>query len=140
MTNTKQPSADVERLRDALAYMVELFSADNRLRPRTPISEGAALHNARAALAAVQPCEDDGWRLIASAPKDGTWIQLSGGEIDYGWIAGTVPTSVSGQYTELLNTVAALDRWQFAWYDGGYYGGYESPTHWRPLPAPPVQS
>jgi len=72
---------------------------------------------------------DDGWRTMESAPKDGTWVLLTGGYIDYGWDGNSQPVVVSGQFIEM--------RWQFAWYDGGYYGEYEKPTHWRPLPSPP---
>ena len=72
---------------------------------------------------------DDGWRTMESAPKDGTWVLLTGGYIDYGWDGNSQPVVVSGQFIEM--------RWQFAWYDGGYYGEYEKPTAWRPLPSPP---
>ena len=70
------------------------------------------------------------WQPIETAPKDGTWILLSGGNIDYGWDNGERPPAVVGQYV-LFHRKGS---WQFAWYDGGYYGEYENPTHWMPLP------
>ena len=76
------------------------------------------------------------WQPIETAPRDGTWILLMGGEIVYGWHSPSVPPMVVGQYTTHLNGQEVEPHWQFAWYDGGYYGEYENPTHWMPLPAP----
>lgn len=77
------------------------------------------------------------WQDISSAPKDGTWILLSGGTIDYGWGGDTISPAVVAQCTEELNGRIAPAHWQFAWYDGGYYGEYKNPTHWQPLPPLP---
>lgn len=69
------------------------------------------------------------WKTIKTAPKDGSWMLLSGGVIDYGWERGeTIPPAVVGQWNN------EAECWQFAWYDGGYYGEYENPTKWMPLP------
>lgn len=76
-----------------------------------------------------------GWQPIATAPKDGRWVLLSGGRIEYGWDRETKPPAVVGQAVN-----GGEDGWQFAWYDSGYYGEYEDPTHWMPLPAPPALS
>lgn len=74
------------------------------------------------------------WQTIESAPKDGTWVLLTGGKIRYGWNADDVPPCVVGQWTHHLNGSERPEgRWQFAWYDGGYYGEYEAPTHWMDL-------
>lgn len=74
------------------------------------------------------------WQPIATAPKDGSWVLLSGGYIDYGWDAEDNPHCVVGQSYASRNWG---DCWQFAWYDSGYYGIYNNPTHWMPLPEPP---
>lgn len=69
------------------------------------------------------------WQPIETAPKDGSWVLLSGGSIDYGWdYTADKPLAVVGQWASFAKC------WQFAWYDGGYYGEYENPTHWRPIP------
>ena len=78
------------------------------------------------------------WQPIATAPRDGTWILLAGGGINYGWDGGDAPPCVAGQFTTYLNGGTVDGHWKFAWYDGGYYGEYEDPTHWMPLPAPPA--
>lgn len=75
------------------------------------------------------------WQPIETAPRDGTWVLLTGGLIDYGWYEDTQPQCVAGHFASLMP--APEGRWQFAWYDGGYLGEYEQPTHWMPLPAPP---
>lgn len=77
------------------------------------------------------------WRPIETAPKDGTWVLLFGGRISYGWDGDEPPAVVSAQWTGYLNGSIAEPRWQFAWYDGGYYGTYDGPTHWMPMPEPP---
>jgi hypothetical protein len=79
------------------------------------------------------------WQPIETAPKDGTWVLLSGGKIYYGWDGDSQPGVVSGQFSHWFNgSERSGGAWQFAWYDGGYYGEYESPTHWMPLPKPPA--
>lgn len=74
------------------------------------------------------------WRDIETAPKDGTWVQLYGGAIEYRWDGDSEPPVVVGQYTTEMNQGC----WQFAWYDGGYYGEYRDPTHWMPIPELPL--
>ncbi len=81
------------------------------------------------------------WQPIESAPMDGTWVFMTGGTIGYGWDGDTDPACVVGQWTHDLNArYREKGRWQFAWYDGGYYGEYENPTHWMPLPSPPTDT
>lgn len=72
------------------------------------------------------------WQTMDTAPRDGTWVQLTGGKIDYGWDDTPKPPIVVAQWVRVNATDET--RWQFAWYDSGYYGEYENPTNWRPLP------
>ena len=77
------------------------------------------------------------WLPIATAPRDGTWVLLAGGECDYDEESDAKTRPVVGQWRNYRNGRTTDWHWQFAWYDGGYYGEYETPTHWMPLPAPP---
>jgi hypothetical protein len=77
------------------------------------------------------------WQPIETAPKDGTWILLCGGEIRYEWDGLSQPNAVVGQFAPKGEVMAG--RWQFAYYDSGFHGQYENPTHWMPLPAPPME-
>ena len=77
----------------------------------------------------------DEWQPIETAPKDGTWVLLSGGDCGQ---ESDDPSCVSGQWTTYLNGGQCEGHWQFAWFDGGYYGWYDDPTHWMPLPNPPA--
>ena len=71
---------------------------------------------------------------METAPKAGTWILLVGGESSDEEGGSRV---VVGQWSDDLYGHKTEPRWMFAWYDGGYYGEYDAPTHWMPLPAPP---
>ena len=89
-----------------------------------------ATGKATAAFAAIRAagwCVEPGWQPIATAPQDGSWVCLRGGQIDYGWDCNEQPPFVVGQWVR-----CDKGHWQFAWYDGGYYGEYETPTEWRP--------
>lgn len=101
----------------------------------------------RAALAVVR--EAEGWRPIESAPKDGTVIDL--------WIEGQsdmvdfyAPTARFNRKTRMREGRAVEWRWLTAgpneakWRSVGGLGYPLSPdvtpTHWRPLPAPPEEA
>ena len=77
------------------------------------------------------------WLPIATAPHDGSWVLLYGGECDIDENSDNKRRPVVGQWTTERNCDAVDGHWQFAWYDGGYYGEYESPIHWIPLPPLP---
>ena len=81
--------------------------------------------------------EETPWQPIDTAPRDGTWVLLAGGECrdEEGDNDRRV---VSGQWTDDLNGRKRDWHWQFAWYDGGYFGQYDAPTHWMPLPVHPI--
>lgn len=80
----------------------------------------------------------NGWQPIATAPKDGAWVMLTGGNFGLEWDDDFMPPMVVAKYVIWRNGLGA--NWQFAWYDCGCYGEYENPTLWQLLPAPPVQS
>lgn len=80
--------------------------------------------------------QDALWQPINTAPKDGTWILLRGGEVDWDHDvvrSGAVPPVIVGQY----HPSYCIDKqpyWRTACYDGGWYGEYLNPTEWMPLP------
>lgn len=70
------------------------------------------------------------WQPIETAPKDGTWVLVYGDGTDDEAEDRKVAVA---QYVNYFDDF----RWQFAWYDGGYYGRFKNPTHWAPLPEAP---
>ena len=72
---------------------------------------------------------DDGWQPIETAPKDGTRVMAYWPDC-YGNNAAAQVESWFGPWSK----GNAKMTWQsaFEWDDG-----HNSPTHWRPLPAPP---
>ena len=74
------------------------------------------------------------WKTIDSAPKDGQYLLVCGGDTSTVYRDYEIPD-------DLVMVVARYDsgkeQWRFAEYDGGYLGEWPVPTHWMPLPAPP---
>jgi hypothetical protein len=97
--------------------------------PENPLTASAIGHNA--------------WQPIDTAPKDGKWVLLAGGECERNEDSDNKGRVVTAQWTAEFRSYASDSigtepgRWQFAWYDDGFYGEYENPTHWQPLPSPP---
>lgn len=99
-----------------VVFQVEVDAAQARMEDGTPFTARDILE----AAACVRRDRGDGWRAIASAPKDGTWVLTF----------------------EMGQPLAAVTRWQSgAWktplndFVPQHVSG--DPTHWRPLPAPP---
>jgi hypothetical protein len=75
------------------------------------------------------------WQLIESAPKDGTPVLLWGqwaGEINGIY---KVPGMEIGYYTGPSGDYAGFE---WAATGGDAYAVWGKPTHWMPLPPPPV--
>jgi hypothetical protein len=83
------------------------------------------------------------WRPIETAPRDGTWVLLTGGECEFNEESDNRGRVVTAQWTTEYRSnagdrlIADFGRWEFAYYDSGVYGEYENPTFWQPLPSPP---
>ena len=78
------------------------------------------------------------WRPIEEAPKDGTWVLVWGRVCHQFCEYGDERGAAVAQYTNDLNGGKTDWHWQFAWFDGGYYGRVDKVTHFMPLPAPPA--
>ena len=88
-----------------------------------------AAHNAIIRALAGEKAE--GWRPIATAPKDGTRIMLA--NKDASWMGEYCPVFPSGYRTD--------DPWQSAMLNMDHLPRekrYGAPTHWQPLPTPPT--
>lgn len=85
-----------------------------------------------------------GWLKIDSAPKDGTWILLGGGQVDpHGWSVGTgsldaesAPAVVAAMWHK--DVPSDPGDWVFCYWDSAFRSYYLNPTHWMPIPAPPT--
>lgn len=84
------------------------------------------------------------WQDISTAPKDGTPILAYGGAAgynsDYGsWNPAPLRYPAPSKYVVIWREGESTERaiWRFCSYDSGYYGEWEEPTHWLPLPKPP---
>lgn len=77
------------------------------------------------------------WQPIETAPKDGTWILVTGGTPDDECGPELMRPAVC-QWSDQLCGGPHRWRWMHCWFDGGYYGEYDGATHWQPLPEPPA--
>ena len=67
------------------------------------------------------------WQPIETAPKDGTWVLLSGGHPDF----DDCKKEIKSFSMEMR--VFWLDDAPYQWSE------YNEPTHWMPLPNPPEE-
>lgn len=85
------------------------------------------------------------WQPIETAPRDGTWVMVTGYEMPQkgdhytsigDWSAeGEAPVCVVAQFSDEGEDYT---YWRFCSYDSGIYGdAIRSPTHWMSLPKPP---
>jgi hypothetical protein len=74
------------------------------------------------------------WQPISTAPKDETWIIVTGGQPDPGTWYGSenVPAMVVAMW-EVEGGYWTFDNW-----DGDWRSDYLDPTHWMQLPKPPT--
>ena len=72
------------------------------------------------------------WQPISTAPKDGTWILLAGGETDEDDDFADSNVQKSRPVTAFWDE--SYDVWQFCYWDMNWRSGYKNPTHWMPLP------
>lgn len=75
------------------------------------------------------------WQTIDTAPKDGTHFLAFGGDQEDVQYEDETVTSPLVIWWDPDN---GNGDWRFCSYDGGMYGEWKNPTHWQPLPEPPV--
>lgn len=84
------------------------------------------------------------WMDIASAPRDGTWILVTGGDTgegeDYVEAEGCKRPVVA--FYDPPQWMPDDDEhypvWSYAAWDCAWRSGYSHPTHWMPLPPAPT--
>lgn len=82
--------------------------------------------------------QGEGWRPIATAPRDGKWL-LVWGKVWAGEIAG-VARNATGDVSIARFTNGKSD-YPGEWWDeagGDAYSSWCQPTHWMPLPPAPA--
>jgi hypothetical protein len=81
------------------------------------------------------------WQPIETAPRDGTWVLITGGDVSemfreqdpYGFYGGPVVVAFFDSPLSL-----GEGGWSYAFWDSAWRSSFDAPTHWMPLPAPPV--
>lgn len=78
------------------------------------------------------------WRLIDTAPKDGTWILVCGdpydeGEVPFGVTRWVVESEEQWRFVDENTQKREVDDTSH-WDDNGQYF---RPTHWMPIPPQP---
>ena len=94
---------------------------------------GAMAHQSRLIADVCKKAASE-WSPIDTAPEDGTWVMLTGGEADQDhWYGSPSPPQVVGKWIEC----GYESGFYFADYDGDFRIKYVGPTHWMTLPEAP---
>lgn len=77
------------------------------------------------------------WYDISSAPRDGTWVILKGGNTNEDFYNGG--NDGKSQRPVIAFWEPSANEWEdgtwcFGYWDGSWYNCYEKPTHWMPIP------
>jgi len=75
------------------------------------------------------------WQPIETAPKDGAWILVMGGKTDEDFYCATK----ENRRPAVVKFCNEDKDWVMCFWDGNWRTGYQSPTHWMPLPPPPIE-
>lgn len=78
----------------------------------------------------------EGWRTIESAPKDGTWVLIYDPSFE-GEMAVSIGSYMTADERDKKGRFKCGEWCLFEW-DG--LPSHATPTHWRPLPLPPLAS
>lgn len=76
------------------------------------------------------------WQPIETAPRDGTFIILCGGKRDNYSPIEQENSPVVGRWQKWPNPDSCC--WVYAFWDSDWRSEYINPTHWMPLPEPPL--
>jgi len=87
-------------------------------------------------VAELAPVGGSAWLPIENAPKDQTWILLTGGKVCDEWYGSPPPPAVVGKW-ELPSWEGARGAWMFCDWNGGLRSEYKDPTYWMPIAALP---
>lgn len=79
------------------------------------------------------------WQPMETAPRDGTWVLLSGGEAgfdDYKKEIRNWPQCVAARWQEDDWDIDG-GHWAMCYWDGAWRSTYYAPSHWMLLPPAP---
>lgn len=156
---TQEANHDLNPLEGALRYLllvIEAVLCDPEGQPCFEGSDGdrrvilLAMNQAKTALAALPSAPvQAAWQPISTAPKDGTWVLLAGGDTGEDWMLPeedkeALKTDVTRPVTakwesDLMECGYDDGNWFIAYWDNDWRSAYRNPTHWMPLPACPSE-
>ena len=103
---------------DAMEHMANTLNNMDAVDEDEDAQHDAAFEAVRAAIAALQAAEPQGWGPIETAPKDGSTYLVADA------VRGMVAPHIRGV---IHNNPGTAHDWQYG----------EAATHWMPLPTPP---
>lgn len=85
------------------------------------------------------------WQPIVTAPKDGSFVLLCGGDTEEDFYCYDSPPSDGKRHVvakwanaEDESSYCRYSGWVYGFWDGMWFSSYENPTHWMSLPEPPL--